>query len=306
MNTIDTSSYKNIYYHYQKEFNTGTRRLELAGYSRCAYRTGFILRSLNLGFDGGPPLSKSIRNFLITHTHADHIASLPFTIISELSNPTSKQSKKEPIIIYCPSRDKQLLENYIRSLISLNSSRYFSEASLSYLYQIVGVEVGDKFQVLLNKQLTEIEVFKCYHGRKPTVGYGLSLLVTKLKEEYKELPGREIKKLKDEKCQEIFYQANYPQIAYLCDTTEKVFENESIFRYPIIMVECTFFIPDEIQDAIDKNHTHWQNLKPIVKSHPENHFILFHFTQGHKDDLIHAFFEEQEVKNLTIWLPNSH
>lgn len=303
MENLDTLAIKNIYYHREKELNTGTRRFELAGYSRSAYRTGFIIPFLNLGFDGGPPLSKSIRNFFITHTHADHIASLPFTVISELSN-TNPLSKKEPFIIYCPERDKQLLESYIRSLISLNCSRHFSEASLTHLYRIVGVNPDDKFEVILNKQLTQIEVFRCFHGKKPTVGYGVSLLVKKLKDEYTQLPGREIKKLKDDKGDEIFYQANYPQIAYLCDTTERVFEDENIFKYPIIMVECTFFLPDEIKDADEKDHMHWERLRHVVYAHPENHFILFHFTQAHKDAEIREFFRGQEGENFSLWIPD--
>jgi ribonuclease Z len=304
---MDTLTIKNIHYsNHEEEINTGTRLIKLAGFSRCAYRTGFIIDSPKLGFDGGPPLSQTIKNFLITHTHADHIASLPFTIISKLCD-LNQSNTNDIFTIYCPIEDKILLENYIRSLISLNCSNQLSEASLSNLYRIVGVRPNDKFEIIQNRQITQIQVFKCFHGNKPTVGYGVSIVVKKLHDEYKTLQGHEIKKLKDKLGDNIYYQSILPQIAYLCDTTERVFEDDDIFKYPIIMIECTFFLPDEIKDAIRKDHTHWEQLKPIVQSHPQNKFILFHFTQAHKDNEINDFFKHEfeinQITNVIIWIP---
>lgn len=304
---MDTLAIKNIHYsNHEQEIDTGTRRIKLSGYSRCAYRTGFIIDSPKLGFDAGPPLSQTIKDFLITHTHADHIASLPFTLISKLCD--SQQTFSNDIFtIYCPIEDKILLENYIRSLISLNSSRQLSEASLSNLYRIIGVRPNDKFEIIHNRQTTQIQVFKCFHGNKPTVGYGVSIIVKKIHEEYKTLNGHEIKKLKDKLGESIFYQSVLHQIVYLCDTTIHVFEDIEVFKYPIIMIECTFFLPDEIKDAIHKEHTHWEQLKPIVLSHPQNKFILFHFTQAHKDNEINEFFKNEfeinQITNVLIWLP---
>ncbi len=53
----------------------------LSGYSRAMFRTGFHVGGLNVLLDGGPQRHAPVAAAFITHTHGDHIASLPFTLL---------------------------------------------------------------------------------------------------------------------------------------------------------------------------------------------------------------------------------
>ena len=55
----------------------------ISGYSRSAFRTGFYINSLDIMLDAGPQCFKKPKHIFITHSHGDHIANLPFTLIGD-------------------------------------------------------------------------------------------------------------------------------------------------------------------------------------------------------------------------------
>jgi hypothetical protein len=93
------------------------------------------------------------------------------------------------------------------------------------------------------------------------------------------------------------------RFAYVCDTTIKVFvDNVNLLLYPVIFIECTFIMPDEVEMASGKKHIHWNDLKPYVIDNPEVEFMLFHFSQRYKDVDIRDFFAAQcDIPNVSVW-----
>jgi hypothetical protein len=64
----------------------------------------------------------------------------------------------------------------------------------------------------------------------------------------------------------------------------KVFEsNPDIFKYPVIVVECTFLF-DHLQQAEQSDHIHWFQIEKFVSEHPEVTFVSFLFDLR-EDDL---------------------
>ena len=270
----------------------------MAGYSRAAYRTGFYIPDLDLCLDAGPPIVQYPKDIMITHTHGDHIASLPFTMIGDFG-------KKNFYNVYVPEEAEQHIEVYILSLFVANWMVPHTSIPTKDWYKIHAMKEGLKFRKEFNKQPIEVEIFKCYH-RIPTVGYGLSLIKTKLKTEYYGFPGKKLAEMKKDGI-DITEEIIIPQLVYLCDTTCKVFDNLEIFKYKVIMIECSFYEEPDLKHAKEKKHVHWLNLRRFVQSYPDCHFILFHFSQRHKDADIHQFFNQEmktyNLKNLKIWLP---
>ena len=80
---------------------------EICGYSRSAYRTGFYIAALDMMLDAGPQNFNKPEHILITHTHIDHLACLPLTMIGE--------SETIPTI-YAVSAAQQHIHNYIAAM----------------------------------------------------------------------------------------------------------------------------------------------------------------------------------------------
>jgi ribonuclease BN (tRNA processing enzyme) len=80
--------------------------------------------------------------------------------------------------------------------------------------------------------------------------------------------------------------------------------NPSILEYDVIMIECTFFMPDELENATKTQHVHWDHLKKYVVDNPNTTFMLFHFSQRYRDEEINQFFQAEidgGLKNLFVW-----
>jgi len=93
--------------------------------------------------------------------------------------------------------------------------------------------------------------------------------------------------------------------AFLGDTTAKVFETApQILEYPVIIVECTHFADDQYSAAANGGHTHWSDLKEIVRQHPQITFVLIHFSIRYKRSEIVAFFKpiQETIKNIVVWV----
>ena len=280
---IDAIKLKVIYW--QKNWKIPQTSWSICGYSRSAYRTGFYIPELNLMLDAGPQNFNKPDFILITHTHIDHIACLPFTLIGDATN----------VQLYGPVKAEEKVVNYINAMFSVNAMATLHTENSVFKYN--GMNANSFFSICANKSNMEIEVFKCDHAI-PTISYGLSEIKIKLKDEFR---GKDIAYLKKQGF-EVTHEISYKKLAYVCDTSIKVFDlNPTILDYPVIFIECTFLYDDELQNAIDTRHIHWKQLRPIIVANPNTKFMLFHFSQRYRDVEINEFFS-QESESLTNFL----
>jgi ribonuclease Z len=92
---------------------------------------------------------------------------------------------------------------------------------------------------------------------------------------------------------------------YLGDTGKEIFEHQEwnkILEYPAIIIECTFILEDEKEQAIKTQHIHWDDLEPIVDKYNKNTFILIHFSQRYDNSEIKKFFSEKNRSNVIPWV----
>lgn len=257
----------------------------LRGFSRAAYRTGFYIQELNIMLDAGPQLPNKPDHIFITHTHGDHIANLPFTLIDE--------ENKHITNIYAPKCSERFLREYISALFNLNACAYVGKKN--YIFH--PMESGMILQIPIKNTRYNFEVFACDHSID-TVSYGIKIVRTRLNEEYKNLSGKEIGELRKQGIV-ITYDVEIPAIAYLCDTTIAVFQlNSAIFTYPVIIVECTFLY----DDTNGSKHISWGELKPFIIQNPNITFVLIHFSTRYKEDEIKEFFVREGFSNVKPWI----
>lgn len=283
---LDALKIKTIFW--QKNMTIPDTPWLITGYSRSAFRTGFYIPALDIMLDAGPQNFNKPTHIFITHTHIDHVACLPFTMIGDVEGDHIFQ-------IYAIAKAQKYLTNYINAMFSVNAMR---QVDAQRWFNYCGLNPNDKFRFTSKNTHLEVEVFECDHAI-PTISYGFSEIKQKLKEEYLGLQGKEIAKLKKEGV-EITKEVVTKRFTYVCDTSIRVFDtNPQILEYPVIFIECTFLEDDELENAEKTQHIHWQQLKPYVQNNPDKIFILFHFSQRYRDTEISAFFQKEVDTGLT-------
>jgi ribonuclease BN (tRNA processing enzyme) len=155
--------------------------------------------------------------------------------------------------------------------------------------------IFDKRLALMGRPY-KIEAIRCNHGCIPTTGYGFSECRERIKDEYLVTNetgkrvckfGREemAKKKADGTLADLKEVVYTPMFAYICDTDHKVFESDGknegykLEKYPVIMIECTFYAPEDKKKAKKDKHMHWDNLSVYIAAHPEKYFKLIHYSQ---------------------------
>jgi ribonuclease Z len=265
---------------------------EICGFSRSAFGTSFYISALNILLDAGTPTYNfRATHIFLSHTHLDHVVSLPFWVMA---------SKKNPPDVYGPTDAEPFVKNYIASTFSLNAvSNIKPDRCLRYN----PIDPGMRFEINANKTKLSIQTFRCTHSI-PTVGYGFSVMRDKLKSEYQGMAGPDLKRRKIEG-HTLTEEVVIKKFAYICDSTIAVLDNNpDLLDYKVIFIECTFLHEHELELSKKKNHVHWDHLKPYVQKYSDITFILFHFSQRYRDKEIVSFFKKNgnSFTNVIPWV----
>ena len=238
--------------------------------------------------DAGFQTFNKVTDIFITHSHADHIASLPLIILENISNKVNTK-------IYCPKHSKPLLENMINSFLICNYNNY--SVPKKY-YQVIGLDSKYILDLKLNSHDIKLKLFDCDHT-VPTIAYGFILSKKKLKEEYIGLDTKDIVLLKRDGV-EITQKVESRELVFCGDTSINIFTNNpEILTFKNIIIECTFFDEEDLDNAISRRHMHWLQLKPIIEENKNISFYLIHFSaKHHRNDNIDKYLEG--IENVFI------
>lgn len=268
----------------------------LKGHSIASIHTCFYIPELDIMLDAGMESKYFPEKTFVTHGHMDHSLYLPATFV-ELSNRKNLHDKQKKPTIFVPSKMFKPTLNYIYSSYALSKNN--PHHRMMKAFQLVGVDGGKRIEMVIKNNKWIVEVIECDHT-VPCVGYGFIQVRRKVKDEYMDLPKQRYGELKKEGI-EFAEEREFPIFCYLGDSTAKVFENFDYAKYPNIICECTYINSDDDKEKTNK-HTHWEELEPIIRSHPDNMFILYHFSQRYSSVEIYAFFDKMGCPNLFPWI----
>jgi ribonuclease Z len=175
--------------------------LTIEGYSRAAVQTYWRVPEMKLGFDlGAQPWSfMSTPNWFVSHVHLDHIAALPVLVARR------RMMKMEPPTIYLPAESVEGVEMLLRAIQRLDRGRMPAT--------LIGVKAGDELE--LSRELV-VTAFATKHTI-PSLGYLVWERRKKLKPEYQELTGDQIRDLRLSGV-EVSAEVRLPRVAYMGDT----------------------------------------------------------------------------------------
>jgi ribonuclease Z len=197
-----------------------------------------------------------------------------------------------------------VLEKYIGGLYKANDFGNPDASDEHYYtknYDLIGVTAGEALSLEIKGRSFSVEIINCDHS-VPCVGYGFSEIKHKLKKEYLGSSSREIKLLKESNV-EITDSIHSHVFCFLGDTSKEIIK-EDIGKYKTIIMECTFINKEELERAELTKHTHWLGIEQYILDHPQNTFVLYHFSQRYKRDYIQKFFTDIGFSNVHAWISN--
>lgn len=265
--------------------------LTIEGYSRAAVQSYWRIAELKLGFDLGahPWDFMGTPTWLLSHCHLDHVAALPLYVARR------RLMKMAQPRIYVPEQTVGNVRSMLDSFERLDRGRLPCK--------IIGMEHGKEYE--LSRELVFVAL-KTVH-RVPSLGFVVFERRKKLKPEYLELTGEEIKQLRQNGT-EVTHEIRIPLIAYTGDTAPKGLDDNPLFyKAKILITEMTFIAPDHRRHLIHKNgHMHLDDFVERADKFENELIIASHFSTRYgrhqAEKIISRRIPDMLDGRLKIWL----
>jgi ribonuclease Z len=219
--------------------------LTIEGYSRAAVQTYWRFPELKFGFDlGAQPWSfMGTETWFVTHGHLDHIAALPVYVARR------RMMKMTPPVIYMPAETIEPMQEILRQFTRLDRGRLPCD--------LRAIRAGEEIE--LSRELIVSAV--ATRHTVPSLGFIAWDRRRKLKPEYQELSGEQIRDLRLAGT-EVSAEIRRPMIAYLGDSAPGGLDaNPAMYEAKVLICELTFVAPDHRKDKIHKfGHMHLDDL----------------------------------------------
>jgi ribonuclease Z len=245
--------------------------LRLIGSSVAGEESVVIAPELNLAFDFGraPREIVSIDHVFLTHGHMDHAAGLAYYFAQRMfvDNP--------PGHLYVPGYLVEPIHRLLRVWADIDGHE-----PPAHLHPVeVDVDVP------LRRDLV-VRPFEVNHPCRrpdrtiaPTLGYAAIEVRQKLIPEYQGLTGPQIVELKRQGVQ-VTRRVEIPLVAYCGDTAAGPFlELDCVRRAKVLLLECTFVEPDQLDRARAGNHMHVRDLPTVLPRLANEQILLTHLTR---------------------------
>ena len=135
-----------------------------------------------------------------------------------------------------------------------------------------------------------------------TIGFGISEIRNKLKEEYIGKNKEELIQIK--RTTTLMEQIKYPLLFFGGDTGYEVLESLPFDVYPVIVIESTYLNPEHKEKAREKKHLIITDLEVYFEKYQYTQFVLIHFSCVYKIDELKNYQKiyEERYSNLKFFI----
>jgi ribonuclease Z len=252
--------------------------LKVVGGSRAGEGTAVLLPQLRLALDAGRAHRALVpmNTVFISHGHMDHVGALGYWASQRYLNSMGTAHIVAPRAI--SSGVQRLLENFAEL-----------EGGHPYDVGIIDVESGDR--VPLRPDM-DLHFFETDHW-VPTLGCRLVWRKHRLRAELAGLPGEEIARRR-RSGQLVTEEARQDLATYCADSGPGLFATHpEVLRAEVVLLECSFFRPDDHDRAATYGHMHLDDLLGNAERLRCRHLILLHASRRHRLREVEAILEEQ-------------
>jgi ribonuclease Z len=263
----------------------------IEGWSRAAVQTYWRLNELKINFDVGaqPWDFMGTPTCFITHTHLDHIAALPLYVSRR------RMMKMEPPIIYLPEYAIDDCWKMLKAFVHLDRGAMPCE--------LEPLQDGDEIEIGREWLVTALRT----HHTITSLGFLVEQRRQKLKPEYRELSGPEIRDLRLSGT-EVTSETRIPVFAYTGDTSPAgLDDNPEMYEAKILITEMTFVAPGHRREKIHKHgHMHLDDFRERADRFQNDVIIASHFSTRYSDPQVRRWVEKQLPDalggRLNLWL----
>lgn len=249
------------------------RDYTIEGYSRGAVQSYWRIPEFHLGFDLGaqPWAFMGTPNWFISHSHMDHLAAIPQYITRR------RMMKMSPPTIYLPSEAKAPVEQILFQWQRLDRGKLPCK--------LIPIEPNQ--EIILSRELI-VKTVPTRHTI-PSMGFIVYHKKTKLKTEYLDLSGEQIRDLRLSGV-EITNEIRTPLVAYTGDSRpESLVANPDFFKAQALIAEMTFVSLEHPLSTIHKfGHTDLADFAALAQSFQNEVIIASHFSTRYSERQITA------------------
>jgi ribonuclease Z len=247
--------------------------LTIEGYSRAAVQSYWRIPELKLGFDlGAQPWDfMGTPTWFVSHTHLDHLASLPVYVARR------RMMKMDPPVIYLPEHAVDLVNHLLKALQRLDRGRLPCD--------LVPVRPGDEFELSRELVATAVEM----RHTVPALGYIVWERRKKLRAEYQNLTGDQIRDIRLSGV-DVSEERRFPLVAYTGDTSPEGLDlNPVMYEAKVLITEMSFVAPSHRKEKIHKHgHMHLDDWVERQRRFQNELVIAAHFsTRYHDKQIMH-------------------
>jgi len=252
--------------------------LTIEGYSRAAVQTYWRIPEMKVGFDLGahPWDFMGTGTWFISHGHLDHIAALPVYIARR------RMMKMAPPTIYLPEVTLEPVEEILKQFNRLDRGKLPCELRVA--------RPGDEIE--LSRELI-VSVSATKHS-VPSLGFVIWDRRRKLKAEYQNLSGPEIRDLRLAGT-DVTEEIRVPQVAYLGDSAPAGLDNcPAMYEAKILIMEMTFVAAAHRRDRVRKfGHIHLDDVIERRDRFKNELIIAGHLSARYHGKRVHEIVAKQ-------------
>lgn len=237
----------------------------IRGVSVGGVYTSLAVPELGIVLDAGisPRSAGGIDTILLSHGHADHVGALP-----ALLGIRALHGKTKPPRVLMPA---EIVEDLTTALAALSKLQRWELA-----IDAVGMNPGD--EIALRGDLL-VRAVRTFHP-VPSLGYLIVRRVSKLRPEFRGLPGPEIaaRRLAGESMTE---HEDRLELAYATDTLISVLDHSpELLDARVLIMECTFLDERKTLEAARAGcHIHLDEVVERADKFNNEHVVLMHCSQ---------------------------